>query len=252
MPLKPSGHTPTSSPPDEHPLGVLGAGQGGTALAGQRAHDRHLEDEVGAQRAQEAAGVVVHRQHGHQAVERDGAGVVGDHQRAALGGDVLQAADLEPEPLLRDRSQRRHEEALGQLAVEAVVVHRRSRRSAGDAGTPSARRARRSQSSPKISTAATWSAAASRPPGCRPAGWRSVGGRGRAGRVDGAAGADAAAGAGAGFFDGLPGSCGAAGLAGGGGSRCGRLLLGRRGCGRPPTVGRDLCRAPVGHRCRSG
>ena len=51
-----------------------------------------------------------------------GAGVVGDDQRAALGGDVLDAADLDPEPLLGDRPQRGHEEPLGDLLVEAVLV----------------------------------------------------------------------------------------------------------------------------------
>ena len=61
MPLKPSGQTPTSSPPAQHPLGVLVAGQRGAALAGQLADDRHLEDQVGAERAQVAAGVVVDR-----------------------------------------------------------------------------------------------------------------------------------------------------------------------------------------------
>ena len=178
--LRPDAHELAAR---EHPLGVLGAGEGGTALAGQRAHDRHLEDEVGAERAQEAAGVVVHRQHGHQAVERDGAGVVGDHQRAALGGDVLQAADLEPEPLLGDRAQRRHEEALGQLAVEAVVVH-------DVVAVQPATYERHQLGGPALPVVAEdlhgrrpGAPAASRPPGCRPAGcgprWSRPGGAGR-------------------------------------------------------------------------
>ena len=108
--------------PRQHPLGVLDAGEGRAALAGQRADDRHLEHQVGAQRAQGPVGVVVHREHRHQAVERHRPGVVGHDERAALGRDVVQAAHLEPEPLLRDRAQRGHEEALGQLTVEAVVV----------------------------------------------------------------------------------------------------------------------------------
>ena len=66
--------------------------------------------------------MVVHGHHRHQAVDRHGAGVVGHHQRTALGGDVLGAADLDAEPLLGDRAQRGQEEALGDLAVEAVVV----------------------------------------------------------------------------------------------------------------------------------
>ena len=45
----------------EHPLGVLGAGQGGAAAARHRADERHPEDQVGAERAQEPAGLVVDR-----------------------------------------------------------------------------------------------------------------------------------------------------------------------------------------------
>ena len=66
--------------------------------------------------------MVVDRDHRHQAVERERAGVVGDHQRAALGRDVLGAAHLDAEPLLRDRAQRGQEEPLGDLGVEAVLV----------------------------------------------------------------------------------------------------------------------------------
>ena len=50
------------------------------------------------------------------------AGVVGDDQGAALGRDVLDAAHLDAEPLLRDRAQRGDQEALGDLGVEAVLV----------------------------------------------------------------------------------------------------------------------------------
>ena len=62
------------------------------------------------------------RGHRHQPVHRDGAGVVGDDQGAALGRDVLDAADLDAEPLLRDRAERGDQEALGDLGVEAVLV----------------------------------------------------------------------------------------------------------------------------------
>ena len=122
MPLKPSGQTPTSSPPPQHPLGVLVAGQRGAALAGQLADERHPEDQVGAERPQVPAGVVVDGDHRHQGVDRDRARVVGDDQRAALGGDVLDAADLDPEPLLGDRPQQREHELLGDLVVEAELV----------------------------------------------------------------------------------------------------------------------------------
>ena len=111
MPLKPSGQTPTSSPPREQPLGVRVAGQGGAGLAGQLADERQLEDQVGAEQPQvRRPGVVVHGDLGHQRVERDRAGVVGHDQRAALGRDVLDAADLDPEPLLGERPQQRQQE----------------------------------------------------------------------------------------------------------------------------------------------
>ena len=41
--------------------------------------------------------------HDHRGVRRDGAGVVGDEQRAALGRDVLEALPLGPEPAFVDR-----------------------------------------------------------------------------------------------------------------------------------------------------
>ena len=69
-----------------------------------------------------STGVVVDGDHGHQAVDRDRAGVVGDDQGAAFGGDVLGSAHLDPEPLLGDRTQGGHEEPLGDLGVEAVLV----------------------------------------------------------------------------------------------------------------------------------
>ena len=49
-------------------------------------------------------------------------GVVGHHQGAALGGDVLGSPDLDPEPLLLERPGRGEHEALGDLGVEAVLV----------------------------------------------------------------------------------------------------------------------------------
>ena len=106
----------------EHPLGVLVAGQGRAAAPGHLAHERHPEDQVGAEQAQEPAGVVVHRDHRHQRVDRDRARVVGHDQRAALVGDVLDAAHLDAEPLLGDRPQQRERELLGDLGVEAELV----------------------------------------------------------------------------------------------------------------------------------
>ena len=109
MPLKPSGQTPTSSPLPQQPLGVGVAGQRRAGLAGQLADDRRLEHQVGAEHPQVPVRrvVVEQRDLGHHRVQRDGAGVVGDDQRAALGRDVLQPADLDPEVVLVQRAQQR-------------------------------------------------------------------------------------------------------------------------------------------------
>jgi hypothetical protein len=69
-----------------------------------------------------AIGVVVDDEACHERVDRDRAGVVGHHQRTALGRDVLDAVHLDPEPLLRQRPQPREEESLGDLLVEAELV----------------------------------------------------------------------------------------------------------------------------------
>ena len=122
MPLKPSGQTPTSSPPRSirsasslqarvaPPLraSVLTRGIWKTRSAPSGRRNRPVWSWID--------------DHRHQAVDRDGAGVVGDDEGAAVGGDVLDAADLDAEPLLGDRAQRGHEEALGDLLVEAVLV----------------------------------------------------------------------------------------------------------------------------------
>ena len=107
----------------QHPLGVLAAGQGGATLAGQRARPP-ASGRPGRRRAAAAhrpawswiTTIVISPSTGTRA------GVVGDDQGATLGRDVLDAADLDPEPLLRDRPQRGDEEALGDLGVEAVLV----------------------------------------------------------------------------------------------------------------------------------
>ena len=107
--------------------------------------------------------VVVDRDHRHQAVDRDRAGVVGDHQRAAVGGDVLDAADLDPEPLLRDRAQRGHEEPLGDLLVEAVLVDDVVAGHAGGAGRPGSGRAAAPTGRRRPRAAACWKAASQSP-----------------------------------------------------------------------------------------
>ena len=69
----------------QQPLGVGVAGQRRAGLAGQLADERHLEDQVGAEHPQVPVRrvLVVQRDLGHQRVQRDRAGVVGDDERAA-------------------------------------------------------------------------------------------------------------------------------------------------------------------------
>ena len=108
----------------EQPLGVRVAGEGVAALARQRRHDREGEDQVGTEQAQRPLGgvVVVQRQDGHEGVDGDGAGVVGDDQRAARVRDVVQPAGLDAEPLVVERAQRRQEHVVREVAVEAELI----------------------------------------------------------------------------------------------------------------------------------
>ena len=124
MPLKPSGQTPTSSPELQQPLGVLVARQRRAGLARQRRDDRHREHQVGGEHPQVPVRrvVVVQRELRHRRVDRDRAGVVGDDQRAAVGGHVLHAAGLDPEVLLVERPQRRQRDVVGEVGVEAELV----------------------------------------------------------------------------------------------------------------------------------
>ena len=108
----------------EQPLGVLVAGQRRAELAGQGPDERDVEDQVGAEQPQPPVRrvLVVQRHRRHQRVDRDGAGVVGDHQPAAGARHVLQAEGLDPEPLLVERPQDRQQEVVGQVGVEAELV----------------------------------------------------------------------------------------------------------------------------------
>ena len=98
MPLKPSGQTPTSSPPREQPLGVLVAGQRRAALAGQLADERQ-SGRPGRRRAAagDAAGCWSWTA---SSVISASSGIVpewlDDDQRAALGRDVLDARGPRP------------------------------------------------------------------------------------------------------------------------------------------------------------
>ena len=66
--------------------------------------------------------LVVDRDGRHQRVEGDGAGMVGHHQGTTGRRDVLDAAHLDPEPVLVERAQQGEQYRLGELGVEAEVV----------------------------------------------------------------------------------------------------------------------------------
>jgi hypothetical protein len=106
MPLKPSGQTPTSSPPRSIRSASSLQARVAPPLRASSPTTGQLEDQVGAERAQVATGVVVDGDPGHQPVQGHRARVVGDDQRAAVRREVLDAPDLDPEPLLRDRPER--------------------------------------------------------------------------------------------------------------------------------------------------
>ena len=137
----------------QQPLGVGVAGQRRPGLAGQRARARRAEDQVGAEHAQVPVRrvLVVHGDRGHGRVQGpQPAGVIRDEQRAALGRDVVDAVDLDPEPAVVERPRAAgSDDVLGEVGVEAELVDLRSRRASrrrrkarasGDGAAPTARR----------------------------------------------------------------------------------------------------------------
>ncbi len=48
--------------------------------------------------------------------------MVGDDERAPVGGDVLDTAHLDPEPLLEQRTQDGLDDVVGEMRVEAEIV----------------------------------------------------------------------------------------------------------------------------------
>ena len=66
--------------------------------------------------------VIVERDLGHDRVERDGARVIGHDEGATLGRNVVDAAGLDPEPALVQRSHRREDHPVIELCVEAEVI----------------------------------------------------------------------------------------------------------------------------------
>ena len=82
-------------------VGVVGVGEHAADARPERADDRQpLEDVVG-QAVDGPAELGLDAVHDRRGVGRDGAGVVGDEQRAAVGGDLLEALPLDPEPAAR-------------------------------------------------------------------------------------------------------------------------------------------------------
>ena len=83
----------------EEPLGVLLAGADGADAVGHVPEEREMKDPVFGEPAHAAVPRMLpaHGQAQHQAVERDGARVVGDEQAAALAGEALDAVRLDPE-----------------------------------------------------------------------------------------------------------------------------------------------------------
>ena len=66
--------------------------------------------------------LVVHGHRQHQPVERQHAGVVGDHQRRAVVRQVLDPADLDPEPGSEEQPQQRPHDRVVEVRVEAELV----------------------------------------------------------------------------------------------------------------------------------
>ena len=93
-------------------------------LAAELADDRQPEHQIRAEHPQVPVRrvVVVQRDGGHQRVQRDRAGVVGDDQRAALVRHVVQAGGLDAEPRPVQRPQERQQHVVGEVGVEAELV----------------------------------------------------------------------------------------------------------------------------------
>ena len=148
MPLKPSGKTPTSSPSVSSRSASSLQASVRAHLAGHRADDRHLEDQVGAEQPQVALRRVVVVQ-GDRVISASSGSVpewLATTSAPPVGGHVLQAVGLDPEPLLVQRPQERQQDVVGEVGVEAELVGlvlpgqpaAQERRSAsGDAGPPS-------------------------------------------------------------------------------------------------------------------
>ena len=124
IPLNPSGHTPTSSPAaSSRSASALQASVvPGLRLIGPTNGVWNTRSAPSIRSCRCAGWSSCSADRGHQRVERDGAGVVGDDQRATVVRHVVQARGLDPEPLPVERPQRRQDDVVGEVGVEAEVV----------------------------------------------------------------------------------------------------------------------------------
>ena len=93
-------------------------------LAGDLSEERGLEYEVRAEHAQvPVRGMIIKERHlGHDGVEGDRARVIRDDEGARVVRDVLEAGGLDPEPGSVQRTDKGHEDVLGEVRVEAELV----------------------------------------------------------------------------------------------------------------------------------
>ena len=95
-----------------------------TGPAGDRTDHRHVEDDVGGQQSQIAvSGVVIaNSDRQHRTIERQRAGVVGDHQARTGVWQVFDTAHLDAEPFFIEEPQRGQNHRIVVLRVEAELV----------------------------------------------------------------------------------------------------------------------------------
>ena len=108
----------------QQPVRVRGARHGVAGLARGLADHRHVEHHVGGQQSQVAmcGMLVVHGHRSHQPVERQHTRMVGDDQCRPGLGQVLDPADLNPEPGLEKCSQQRQKDSVVEMLVEPELV----------------------------------------------------------------------------------------------------------------------------------
>ena len=94
------------------------------ALRASGARNGRGENQIGGEQPQMPVSRVMVEQseRGHDRVERQRAGMVTHDESAPVIGNVLQAAHLDPEPLVVERPEGRGEHVVGQVGVEAEVI----------------------------------------------------------------------------------------------------------------------------------